>query len=131
MSFQFSEIYLLESQFKRENSIDFSHTDLENKVSIKTDHSHDSQTDILNITVQLNFSGKVDKKKYISAKIVMVGVFQRSNDAQLSVEQFCMANGPAIMFPFLREHLASTSLKSGIKPILLPAINFIKLNAEK
>ncbi|TDQ06241.1 protein-export chaperone SecB [Pedobacter metabolipauper] len=129
-SFQISEIFLLDSQFKREHKIDFQHPSFKNKVSIETDYNYNEENKILEITVLLNFSAGISNKKYISAKIIMVGIFNCSGDAQLSVEQFSKANGPAIMFPFLREHLASVSLKAGIKPILLPAINFIKLAAE-
>lgn len=129
-SFQIAEIFLLESQFKREQNIDFSHPSLKNKVSIETDHKFDIENNSLHITVILNFAAVISAKKVITSKIKMIGMFNCSSDAQLSIDQFSKANGPAIMFPFLREHLAATSLKSGIKPILLPAINFIKLSAE-
>lgn len=129
-SFQISEIFLLESQFKREYKIDFQHPSFKSNVSIETDHNYSEENQILEITVLLNFSAGVSNKKNISAKIIMAGIFNCNGDAQLSIEQFSKANGPAIMFPFLREHLASVSLKAGIKPILLPAINFIKMAAE-
>lgn len=129
-SFQISEIFLLESQFKREHKIDFQHPSFKNKVSIETDHHFEEGSQTLEITVLLNFSAGISTRKSISSKIIMLGVFNCSGDAQLSIEQFSKANGPAIMFPFLREHLASVSLKAGIKPILLPAINFIKMAAE-
>lgn len=128
-SFHISDIHLLESHFKRDKNIEFNHS-YKNKVSIETDHKYESEIDKLTITVLLNFSAGFKGKKYITAKIVMIGIFNCSDDAQLTVDQFSKFNGPAIMFPFLREHLASVSLKSGIKPILLPAINFIKLVAE-
>ncbi|MBT2560594.1 protein-export chaperone SecB [Pedobacter sp. ISL-68] len=128
-SFQISDIHLLESHFKRDKDIEFNHS-YKNNVSIETGHDFEQVTNRLSITVILNYSAGFKGKKYITAKIIMLGVFSCSPDAQLSVDQFSKANGPAIMFPFLREHLASISLKSGVKPIILPAINFIKLVAE-
>ena len=129
-TFQISEIYLLESQFKRDANIDFNVLSIRNKVSIETGHNYNESNNMLDITVQLNFSAGIGSKKFISSKIKMIGYFNCGEGAELSVEQFALANGPAIMFPFLREHLASTSLKSGIRPIILPAVNFIKLRAE-
>jgi preprotein translocase subunit SecB len=60
----------------------------------------------------------------------MIGVFICDSDAIIPIDQFAKANGPAIMFPFLREHLASITLKAGISPILLPSVNFIRLSEE-
>ena len=59
----------------------------------------------------------------------MVGIFEcpTETDVQLSIENFSKVNAPAIIFPFVREHLASVSMKAGINPILLPAVNFVKL----
>lgn len=61
----------------------------------------------------------------------MFGEFGTDVDDQKILQQFADINGPAIIFPFLREHLASMSLKAGIPPIMLPPINFIKLSASK
>lgn len=129
-TFQISEIHLLESQFKRKENIDFNTLSIKNKVSIETGHHYHESTNTLDITVLLNFSAGIGSQKFISSKIKMIGYFSCGEGAELSVDQFALANGPAIMFPFLREHLASTSLKSGIRPIILPAVNFIKLRAE-
>lgn len=127
--FQFKEIYLVESSFKRNNIVNFDDPTFKNSVKISVEHSV-TEEHILNITVSLDFSAGKSRTKEIIAKMKMVGVFICSGDSALSVDQFAKANGPAIMFPFLREHLASTTSKAGISPVLLPAVNFIKLSED-
>lgn len=40
---------------------------------------------------------------------------------------FFSINAPAISFPFLRAYIANFMLNSGFDPMILPAINFVKL----
>lgn len=128
-AFNFKEIYLLESSFKRSSSLIFTDPTIKHNVKISVDHQLVDDT-ILNITVSLDFHAGKRNLREITAKMKMVGVFICSGDSPLTVEQFAKANGPAIMFPFLREHLASITSKAGIAPVLLPAVNFIKLSEE-
>lgn len=128
-SFLFKEIYLLESSFKRKAIVDFQNPKFKNRVNISVEH-HVAEGNHLNITVSLDFSAGTSREKEILAKIKMTGVFIRGDESVLTMEQFAKANGPAIMFPFLREHLASITTKAGINPVLLPAVNFIKLAEE-
>jgi len=133
-SFRFAEIYLLESNFKRPASSDFNDPDFKSNANILVEHQI-IENKTLQVTVTLDFSagksrpGK-SRTKEITAKIKMMGVFFCEPDPVPSVEQFAKANGPAIMFPFLREHLASITLKAGISQILLPAVNFIRLSQD-
>jgi preprotein translocase subunit SecB len=39
-------------------------------------------------------------------------------------------NSPAIAFPFLRGFISTVSVNAGYPPILLPSINFVRLNAK-
>lgn len=128
-SFIFEEIYLLESSFKRNPIVDFRNPAFKNRVNITVEHQL-MLDNRLNITILLDFWAGTSRIKEISSKIKMTGVFIKGEDSVLTVEQFAKANGPAIMFPFLREHLASITTKAGISPVLLPAVNFIKLAEE-
>src|SRR5665213_1181328 len=122
--FRLSEIYLLESIFKRNANIDFKDPAFKNNANISVDHQVlENQT--LHITVTLDFVAGKKRLKEISAKIKMMGVFKCDAEPVIPIDKFATANGPAIMFPFLREHLASITLKAGISPILLPSVNFI------
>jgi preprotein translocase subunit SecB len=128
-SFRLTEIYLLESNFKRAINVNFEDPSFKNNADITVDHQVlENQT--LHITVTLDYSAGKKRAKEISAKIKMMGIFKCDSEPVIPIEQFAKANGPAIMFPFLREHLATTTLKAGISPILLPAVNFIRLSEE-
>lgn len=128
-SFIFKEIYLLESSFRRNHIVDFKNPKFKNRVNISVEHQV-LEENHLHITVALDFSAGRSREKEISSKIKMTGIFIKGEESVLTVEQFAKANGPAIMFPFLREHLASITTKAGISPVLLPAVNFIKLAEE-
>ena len=47
------------------------------------------------------------------------------------MEEFGRINGASIIFPFLREHIANLAMKAGLGPIMLPPVNFQKLNKNK
>lgn len=61
------------------------------------------------------------------AKIVYGGKFELNNDetAEAIVSRLGKINCPAIMFPFIREHLASLTGKSNIDTMYLPPVNFV------
>lgn len=43
---------------------------------------------------------------------------------------FPKVNAPAIAFPYLRATVANITLQSGLEPLMLPSINFSKMNEE-
>ena len=40
---------------------------------------------------------------------------------------FVKINAPAIAFPYVRSYISNLTLQSGIPPIILPSVNFVKL----
>ncbi|MDY0281713.1 MAG: protein-export chaperone SecB [Salinivirgaceae bacterium] len=129
-AFKLLNILLIESSFKREPQIDFDNQDLHNNINIDVQNSTES-SNILYVTVIMNFDTSIKNKKFISSKIVMLGVFEYGEELTLSLDSFANINAPAIIFPFIREHLSNVSMKAGIQPILLPPINFVELAKEK
>ena len=69
----------------------------------------------------------VSGNKEIDSSMKISGEFECIGSEGLSIENFAKINAPAIIFPFIRENLASISMKAGIPTILLPPINFVKL----
>lgn len=60
--------------------------------------------------------------------LTMVGFFEFSESITEDLRrQYATINGPAIIFPFLRETLADLVRRAGFPPLLLPVTNFIKL----
>lgn len=129
-TFKLLNIILIESSFKREPQIDFDNQDLHNNINIDVQNSTEN-SNILYVTVIMDFDTSVDNKKFISSKIKMLGVFEFGEKLPLSLDSFANINAPAIIFPFIREHLSNVSMKAGIQPILLPPINFVKLAEDK
>lgn len=49
----------------------------------------------------------------------------------MSLENFLDHNAPALLFPYVREAISTITLKSGIKPVVLPPINVVALLATQ
>lgn len=128
-TYSLTHILLLESLFSRAWTINFEDARFKNNIDIEVNNSG-IENDV-SVTVQLKYRAGIDENVEISADIKMVGVFSLPAESDLPREQFLSANAPAIIFPFIREHLASLSVKAGINPILLQPINFVKLSATK
>ena len=85
------------------------------------------------VTIESDEAGKELGKPKGHYKIVVsfVGVFKRNGDSQiLDNEQFGRINGAAIIFPFVREHIANIALKAGLGSVILPPVNFTKINRK-
>ncbi|MCK9452687.1 MAG: protein-export chaperone SecB [Bacteroidales bacterium] len=129
-AFKLLNILLIESSFNREPQIDFENQDLHNNINIDVQNSTEN-SNILYVTVIMDFDTSINDKKFITAKIKMLGVFEYGEELTLSLDNFANINAPAIIFPFIREHLSNVSMKAGIQPILLPPINFVELAKDK
>lgn len=127
-TYKLKSLSLIESNFKREADIDFAN-EIFNDVDIDINHNIIDDNVIISLNVDL--VGRYKRKKLFRFSIKYIGVFEIGNQEILPVEKFVEANGPAIIYPFIREHIATTSLKADIKAILLPPVNFIKLSLDK
>jgi preprotein translocase subunit SecB len=50
--------------------------------------------------------------------------------AKDDLERLASINCPAIIWPFVRQHLADLTVKAGFSPLLLPVINFVALSQK-
>lgn len=126
--FEIVNILLLESNFRREPLVSF-----ENLVkNLSFNMGYSQENNLLNVMIEILWEekNKNTQQKEIEAKIKMVGVFRYYDKTSVKVEDFAKVNAPAIIFPFVREHLANLSLRAGIPPILLPPVNFVRLSNE-
>jgi preprotein translocase subunit SecB len=65
-----------------------------------------------------------DKSKSFKIICSMVGMFSTVGGSEnMSLEQFAQVSAPALVFPFLRETIASITAKAGMPPLLLPPMN--------
>ncbi len=129
VKYKIVNIILVDSQFWRNQIIDYTSSNIKNNVQIETSLSKNNE--ILSVYLTLKFDLTIDEKEVIKSKIAMVGIFECTENPELPEDTFGKINAPAIIFPFVREHLASMSLKAGIEPIILPPVNFVQLAEAK
>lgn len=123
--FAITGLILLESNFKRENNVQFVET-VQNNMHIETEVQTKDASIMVLETVTI--SQKYEKMEQVSIMVKMAGVFERVGESKLEdLEQFGKINGAAIIFPYIREHITNLSLKAGIPPIILPPVNFTKM----
>ncbi|HRP00004.1 MAG TPA: protein-export chaperone SecB [Flavobacteriales bacterium] len=78
------------------------------------------------MTVTAKVEAKPEGKLFFHVEVSMRGLFDHSGETALTPDQFGKVNAPPILFPFVREHLASLTLRASLPPVLLPLINFIE-----
>jgi len=69
-----------------------------------------------------------DGVEVLKLEFTFVGLFSvKSAEENMDIELFMKKHSPAIMFPYVREHITSVTQKSGVQPILLPPVNIIAM----
>lgn len=115
--------YLSSSRFDRPPEYFQSQEEkLDLNISISKDVPEDNKLiSKLSVGVTLhNESGK-----HHLSSIEMTGIFSYTDDMKMSIEAFANINAPAILYPFIREHLATLAAKADMKRMLLPPFNFV------
>ncbi len=123
--FAIQNIILTESTFTRINNAVFEGVD--NTMNINVNVSVKSPTITVEETVDLvqTYQGKEQMK----IRVKMVGIFQMVGESQIKdLESFGRINGAAIIFPYIREHITNLSQKGGMGTIILPPVNFTKID---
>lgn len=93
-------------------------------VQIQTRYVHEEPYIWVFVTAKLTSTSQ--GQETLSAEVTMKGLFERKGETALGFENFGQVNGPAIVFPFVREQLATLTMKANLPPILLQPINFVK-----
>lgn len=110
-SFQRPKNYLGEGEDKLSISIKTAKDDLPNRQLMTT----------LSVKVALN-KGEI-KEEF--AAIEMQAIFEYGEQFAIPLETFAHVNAAAIIYPFIREHLANLAMKANMNRILLPPFNFV------
>ncbi len=126
--FELLNIILLESNFRRANVISFSN--LQTKLAFNVGNSRDKDSFSVVLELILTQENQSSQSVEVEANVKMVAVFRHKEDAVLDINDFVRVNAPAIIFPFIREHIANLSMRAGIPLIMLQPINFTKLSNE-
>jgi preprotein translocase subunit SecB len=99
--------------------------------------SHEETISVRNSElIDKNFSVALDyvytirnkEKDLVKIKVVQAGNFKCETDPDPeNLELFMNINGPAIIFPFVREIISNVSTKAMIGAILIQPVNFVKM----
>lgn len=121
-------ILLTESQFSRKANIDFANS----KQEITFETGVGSKDNIVNVKLTTSVTNKLQDEVQYKIEVTMVGVFKRDGESKITNnDDFGRINGAAIIFPFVREHIANIALKAGLGSIILPPVNFTEVNKDK
>ena len=126
--FRIHNILLLESDFKRVPNVVFDNPSITQDIRIEGEVTVNAEKNIVSVIQTLHFSQILNEEKQISATIKMIGIFEKTGESVIDLENFGNVNGAAIIYPYIREHLTSLSVKAGVGIILLPPTNFAAYN---
>jgi preprotein translocase subunit SecB len=132
-------IFLVKSSFERSKNI-----------SYEENHSAESNTEIeygisenglliVEFQYDLNIHITKGKKKtslikFSTKHVAKFDISDLDEDNEVKnkkLERFANINAAAMIFPFIRETIASTTAKAGMAPILIPVVNFVNLHEDK
>jgi len=122
--FQIKNLILSEVSFSRINIVQFGET-----IKANLDINIDVEVSGKTITVfeEVALIQKFQDIEQVKIKVKMIGIFECVGETTLTdLEEFGRVNGAAIIYPYIREHITSLSLKAGLAAIILPPVNFTK-----
>ena len=123
--FKVENVILIECSFSRINHVVFE-GDINNDINIHVDVS--TQKDNITVSEDVTVSQKFKGEEQARIFVKMVGLFVRVGDSSIdNLEDFGKVNGAAIIFPYIREIVSSTTLKAGMPAVILPPVNFTKI----
>jgi preprotein translocase subunit SecB len=131
---KFIAIALVEETFKRERVLPLEN-ESENKIDFNINSmkiENQPSRHILEITTKLELFNKQSNSNFYYHECKFIGVFDVIlNDCNDELYNSIVThNLPAMMFPYIREHITNISSKAGISPIILPPMNIVSLLNE-
>lgn len=80
----------------------------------------------------VQFKMKIVDHNFI-LEIVAVAHFNTDVDIDKKFlnSSFAKINAPAIAYPYIRSYISNLTLNSGLNPVMLPSINFVKLAGKQ
>ena len=129
-------IMLMEEKFKRVKSIP---KQLDVNVDFSLKHEKILKTNKANITITTKVTGNSkelikETNSHIAYELEFdfIGVFSVvSGEENMELDNFVKHNAAAIMIPYIREHISSTTQKSGLGSVYLKPLNIMALFSEK
>lgn len=114
--------FTINSDFEQEKAIKMN-------PEIAVANMYDKQNKILNVRVKVSMN---EGNMPFSFEVVGEGrfVFKMKPDEQ-TLKRVEKINGPAIIYPYVRETIADLTRRAGYPPLHLPPVNFVRLAEEE
>ena len=119
-------IILIESEFKRITNLRLDKME-KFTINIQVGVGIEKESKRFFSEVTLKAIQKYESVTQVQAKVKMVGLFEHDGLSEEEQQSFAKINGAAIVFPFIREHLASLTTKAGISTLIINPVNFVEL----
>jgi len=122
---KFERFYVESLDYKCENIVDDDINE-ELEIGLKVSSAF-SDKDLNSYLVKMDIE-LTSKNKVFSLNCKTIGYFRTTDliDDNFKNSAFVKVNSPAILFPFIRSYIHTVTVNSGIPPVLLPSINFVK-----
>lgn len=119
----FNGILLVEEKFWRNHEVPDNPEilfDIEMNLNIQEENCN---TQLISTLIMKN-----ETEEVLKLESTFVGLFSINKENEnMDMEHYLKNNSPALMFPYIREHIAMITQKSGVGPVLLPPMNIIAL----
>jgi preprotein translocase subunit SecB len=115
-------ILLTKLVFERASTIQHGHPEEQAEISVQVKHQQNEQQ--LFVFCGLQYRSILINQVQLHAIVEMVATFIIPQNPPIAIEEFAKINAPAIMYPFLRETLATNAQKAGVPNLFIPLVNF-------
>lgn len=122
--YKIEHIFFVDSTFHREIDIDFDEQNLKNELDLKVEPSA-TENNQFTVALVLTLKAVQNERTIFEFFVRVAGAFLKEGEPSLSEDGFKNINAPAILFPFIREHISGIAIKAGLGNILLPPVNFV------
>lgn len=124
--YKLKNIFLIESSFKRIEVLSTSEN-IEQLLDFKID-TINLESSNFNVILNADFVQPGEQGPEVEIKVKMVGHFEKEGETESPpLDYFTYVNAPAMLYPFVREHIASLTAKAGMDTALLPPFNFVEM----
>jgi preprotein translocase subunit SecB len=119
----FDSIMLVKEIFWRDHYVP-----IKSEVLLEIGHNWDRKDDKYTSELQVFLKLVSEDKVVLKLESTFIGVFTVIEGEQnMEIKDYINKMSPALMFPYIREHVSSITQKAGIKPIYLPPVNVLAL----
>lgn len=130
-SLRFVDYFVDYVDFKLNNEFEEKPVNLKFDIDRSVDYLEDENNTMLVTLVVKVFDNALKKNYPFSMNVSITGVFELNNVAVERKEVFAEVNAVAILFPYIRALITNFTANVNVAPLILPAINVVKLMEDK